>query len=93
MARKKLDFKPVNIDGAEYYTVRQFAELVHHTEGSIRQLLSTGNRIRKLKGIKMLGKTFIPIEELTEFLFTTVGRNYKTIYKFTKEGKCYELQI
>lgn len=93
MRQIELDFKPVNINGINYYTIKQFAELVHHTEGSVRQLIAKGNRIRKLKAVKMLSKTFIPVSELTEFCFTYVGRGFNTIYKFTEEGVSYVIQV
>lgn len=65
---------PHTIEGEEYYTVKQFSQLTEKTEGTIRVLISKGNRIRKLKVHHIAGKPFILARELFEYPFVITGR-------------------
>lgn len=64
----------VNLDGRDYWTVSQFSKLTNRKEGTIRVLISKGNRIRKLETKKLGGKPFILAEELFNFPFVITGR-------------------
>jgi hypothetical protein len=66
--------KPININGKDYWTVRQFAKLTNREEHSIRYLIIKGNRIRQLKSLTVGGKPFIEADELFNFPFVTTGR-------------------
>jgi hypothetical protein len=66
--------KSINIDGKEYWSVKQFAELTDRSEGSIRQLIDTGNRNRKLRADRIASKPFIEAQELFDFPFLSNGR-------------------
>ena len=68
------DEKSIEIDGEEYWTVQQFSKLTRRKEGSIRVLISKGNRLRALKWIRIGGKPFIRASELFEFPFVINGR-------------------
>lgn len=65
---------PTNIDGDYYWTINQFAQLTGKTEGSIRMLLSRGNKIRKLCVKHFHNKPYIPYNELFDFHFVEKGR-------------------
>ena len=64
----------ININGKEYWTLKQFSYLTNRGEASITQLIKFGNRIRKLKVFKVDNKTFIEARELFEFPFIIIGR-------------------
>lgn len=64
----------VNINGTEYWTIRQFCYLTERGEPSIVQLINEGNKIRKLKVLKVEKKTFIEAKELFDFPFVGMGR-------------------
>ena len=75
-----IDLTPIEIEGNGYYTVKQFAELTHRSEQSVRLLISKGNRIRRLETNNLVGKPFIPVEELTNFPFTVSGHNAESYH-------------
>ena len=79
----------VNIEGKEYYPLHYFARLVNKSIGSLRYLMFTGNRIRKLKYIEEpVGKYNIPVSEYLEFPFTSTGRfAYDKVDHFTEFGE------
>ena len=64
----------ININGKDYWTLKQFSYLTHRGEASITQLVKYGNRIRKLKVLKVDNKTYIEADELFEFPFIVIGR-------------------
>ena len=79
----------VNIEGKEYYPLHYFAKLVNKSIGSLRYLMFTGNRIRKLKYIEEpVGKYNIPVSEYLEFPFTSTGRFASDkVYHFNEFGE------
>lgn len=77
--------EPYKVGKKEYYTVRQFADITGRTVQSVRNLVTKGNRIRKLKMEKIAGRPMILSSELTEFPFTLPG-NIRTIYHYDKNG-------
>lgn len=74
------------INGNLYFTVKHFAWVTKRSEVNVRFLMARGNRIRKLKVMRLDGKPYIPYEELLEFPFTLPGRNSKQIYHYTEDG-------
>ena len=82
---KRITFGTTKINDKEYYNVKQFAALTNRTQQSVRFLISKGNKIRKLKYIKIVGAILIPINELTNYPFTTCGRNFE-VYHYNKDG-------
>lgn len=82
----------VDIDGQKYYPLYQFAEMTCRSVSTIRHLMFTGNKIRKLQyKEEPAGRYYIPVEEYTEFPFTSSGRYASDkVYKFTPSG-AYEL--
>jgi hypothetical protein len=80
--------KPTMINGEPYISINEFAFLTNHSEHSIRMLISKGNKIRKLKTLKLFGTArAIPLSELTEYPFTGAGRDCAFVYHYTNEGK------
>jgi len=84
--------EPMKVNGKGYYTVEQFAIITGKTPGHILRMVLYGNRIRKMDSTKMLNKTMIPVEELTNFPFNRRGRGEITeVYHFCQNGeKVYE---
>lgn len=76
---------PTEIDGVKVYTVRQFATIVERTDQTILNLISKGNKIRKLKAIKLGNKPYVLASELTEFPFTLSGKGDE-IYYYNDKG-------
>lgn len=74
------------INGELYFTVKHFALATNRSEQNVRFLMSYGNRIRKLKVVRIAEKPMIPYSELTEFPFTVAGRNSMGVYHYTEEG-------
>lgn len=64
----------ININGIDYWTLKQFSYLTNRGDASIKQLIRFGNRIRKLKILKIDNKTYIEAKELFEFPFIIIGR-------------------
>lgn len=64
----------IKINGKEYWSVKQFAELSQRTEYTIRMMISKGNSIRKLQSINITGRRYVPVDELFEFPFIANGR-------------------
>ncbi len=83
---------PVQINGEDFYTVKQFAVLTNRSEQSVRYLIIKGNRIRKLLIKKLAEKPFIFAHELTDFPFTVAGKSID-VYHYTKDGKIEEEKV
>ena len=45
----------VEINNKKYFTVKDFAKVINRSEGTVRRLMSSGNRIRKLKFVHLAG--------------------------------------
>jgi hypothetical protein len=63
----------VNIEGKDFWTVADFAELTQRNHRIIRKLASVGNRLRKLKSLSLHERVYIEADELFNFPFTTGG--------------------
>lgn len=61
------DMTPTVIDGKEYYTVTQFAHASRKTPSRIHQLITSGNKRRKLRTIRVAERFLIEAQELCEF--------------------------
>ncbi len=75
----------VTVNDVDYYDVKVFAELTNRTEQAIRLLVIKGNRLRKLKSIKVGPTILIEKSELTEYPFACAGRS-KTVVMFDEHG-------
>lgn len=80
MTKKEARAMIIKINGKEYLTVKDFALVVNRSISTIRQLLSAGNRIRRIKCEHVAGKPFIPFSEVTGFPFTISGRDFSTAF-------------
>jgi hypothetical protein len=78
--------KAVSINGKDYYTLRDFANLVGMRDNRVENMAMYGNSRRKMKSIKVGGGRFILKTELTDFPFTKHGANYDE-YHFDEKGK------
>lgn len=74
------------INGELYFTVNNFALATNRSAQNVRFLMSYGNRIRKLKVVRIADRPMIPYSELTEFPFTVAGRNSAEVYHYTEDG-------
>lgn len=80
----------IKINGEDYWTVDQFSRLTGKKEGTIRVLISKGNRIRKLRTVHIAMKPFILAAEIFEFPFVITGRPSEEgdyVEKFVQEGE------
>jgi len=85
MSRDTPSLEPSTVDGRKYYTVWQFARITKKSDSAIYFLIYHGNKMRKLKCERLLGRPLIPIEELVEFPFTLPGRS-EEVYYYDKDG-------
>ena len=76
----------VTLNGESYYTVEQFAQLTSKTTSNVFMLIRIGNRIRKLKTVRIGRAVFIPVSEYTEYVFTHVGVDRRT-YMYDVSGQ------
>lgn len=75
------------INGQMYYSVHDFATIVHKSEKVIYRLINKGNALRKLKADFILGHPMIPVSELTEYVYTGPGRYpLKDQYRIDENG-------
>ncbi len=66
----------IRLDGEMVYTVRQFALLTHRSEQMIRYLVRHGNRIRRLRALKITSRTlYIYATEYHSFPFAVSGKS------------------
>lgn len=70
------------LNGVEYITIQQFAAITNRSIASIRQLISHGNRIRRLMCNYFGSLPIIPYSEVFEYPFTLAGRNNPSVYHF-----------
>lgn len=79
--------EPIKIGKKYYLTVMQMAALTNKSDQTIYNLVLQGNAVRKMKSIKVAGRTLIPYSELTEFPFTFAGRDAaNNIYHYDENG-------
>lgn len=77
----------LQINGKSYYTVKQFADITNRTEQTIRKYITYGNKIRRLKALKVGHTLLVPTSELTDYPFTICGNNNDSVYHFNELGK------
>ena len=77
----------VEINNKKYFTVKDFAKVINRSEGTVRRLMSSGNRIRKLKFVHLAGKPFILASEVFNFPFTLSGRNVSDVFNYMEDDK------
>lgn len=80
------------IDGRQYLTVLDFARVTNRSTVNVRKLISVGNRIRKLRCVRIVGRPMIPLEEVTEYPFTVAGTS-KVIIHYDMHGVPHEQRI
>ena len=79
------------IQGTEYVTVSQMASLTNRSDQTIYALIKRGNKIRKMKSIKIVDRVLIPLSEYREYPFTYAGRNCQDIpYHYNEDGTINE---
>ena len=71
MKREASNMTPIEINGKKYYTVTQFSRLVDRAPSQISMLALRGNKIRKLKHIRIGRKPLIAAEEVEDFPFNS----------------------
>ena len=75
------------VDGELMLTIKDFAIIVNKSEQTIRGYMRFGNRIRKMKMRRIVGKPMIPFSELMEFPFTISGHFTEAdVYHYSEEG-------
>ena len=77
----------VEINNKKYLTVRDFARVISRSEPTVRRLMSSGNRFRKLKYIHLAGKPFILASEVFNYPFTLSGRNFDDVFNYIEDEK------
>lgn len=82
----KNDLTIYTINNIDYYDSMAFCRLIKKSKVAINKLIRDGNKIRKMKCLRIGTKSFIPVSELTEYPFTTGGHN-NTIYYHNKKGE------
>lgn len=82
----------VELNGADYYTVRTFAALTRRSEQAVRALINKGNRLGTLASLKLGNTIFVPCSELTEFKFATVGCS-DVVIRFDENGNEFTERI
>lgn len=84
-----MDTVITKINGVDCYTIKQFAQLTNKTSATIYTLIKKGNKIRKLKSVRVdKYHVFVPISELTDFPFTCPGPNRdNSEYHYDEEGR------
>ena len=83
---QRLDSIPkLSIGNEEYIRLGDFAELVGLARRTCSDLVKYGNRFGKLASIRLLGKTWVPVREVFEFVFTEPGR-YGRSYNLSNPG-------
>lgn len=77
----------VTINNQQYLTVSDFAKVINRSEPTVRRLMSTGNRFRKLKYMHLAGKPFILASEIFKYPFTLSGRNFNDVFNYIEDDK------
>lgn len=80
-----------DVNGELVITIKDFAYLTKRTTMSIYALIEKGNRLRKLRVVRVCGVAFIPLKEFTEYPFTSVRRD-EVIY-FNEDGTERKLRM
>lgn len=78
------NLESTEINGQDFWTVKQFSELTGRTEYTIRLLSNKGNSIRKLSSKSINSRKYIFAQELLDFPFTITGRPTEEGYKSEK---------
>lgn len=87
----KIDIELTTINGEEYITPGQMAAITNKTTTAIYNLISYGNKIRKIKTMRLGRQVWIPYKEIVEFPFTECGRNSEErVYHYNFDGTIKE---
>lgn len=77
----------IELGGARYFEVKNFAWATSRSVQNVRFLMSYGNKFRRLRVVYVGDKPLIPWEELTQYPFTVPGRNSKEVYHYDEDGR------
>lgn len=87
----KVEIELTTINGEDYITPGQMAAFTNRTTMAIYNLIKFGNKIRKMKSMKLGYQIFIPYKEMTEFPFTECGRSSEErVYYYNQDGTIKE---
>lgn len=87
----KLNIDTVFINDVLCIRLIDFATVTNRSHGHISNLTLKGNSVRKLKCIRIGNNPYIPVSEITEYPFTTVGRNCQTYY-YKEDGTTTDVE-
>jgi hypothetical protein len=88
---EELDIVPTKINGEPCISLMDFAKATNKSPSHISNLILKGNSQRQMRCVRMGKMPYIPVKEITEFPFTTVGRNCK-VYYYLASGKTTEVE-
>ena len=77
--------EPIDVDGKQVFTIRQFSAIIEKSDQTVLSLINKGNKVRKLKVVRVERTPFVLASELTDFPFTCSGKG-DDIYHYNKEG-------
>ena len=66
--------KKININNEDVLTVKDFAKAIYKSPEAVYRMIYTGNRVRRIKTVKLGNYVYIPVEEIEQFPWTPVGR-------------------
>jgi hypothetical protein len=75
-------------DGVEYIDINEFATLTERTVQGVRDAITSGNRVRKLKAIKVRRRYYVKKSEYHIYPYINSGKGTDKVYHFPGPTLC-----
>lgn len=76
-------------NGIEYVDIHEYAHMTHRTVAAVRASIEQGNRVRKMRAIRVGSRYYIPLDEYYIFPYINKGKGADRVYHFDKDGELH----
>lgn len=76
-------------DGVEYIDIHEYAHMTHRTVAAVRASIEQGNRVRKMRAIRVGSHYYVLKDEYYVFPYINKGKGIDRVYHFGSDGELH----
>lgn len=76
-------------DGREYIDIHTYAAMTQRSVAAVRASIEQGNRVRKMRAIKVRSSYFVLKDEYHVFPYINKGKGIDRVYHFGSDGELH----
>ena len=74
-------------DDHEYIDIHEYANMTHRSVAAVRASIEQGNRVRKMRAIRVGSRYYVLSDEYHVFPYINKGKGIDRVYHFGKDGE------